>query len=136
MGCIFFLKCSKYTDFIILLFMLCECVCVKNTILILFFKGKHGEGGENGDNLFKKLCCLGVSREIGDTDRGNLWSQGYFFSLIFNDGPLDTFACCRGWGRRGKKGSQGQRLEKFRHTYLPGPQVLFVTSPLEQASVG
>ena len=45
---------------------------------------KHGEGGKNGDYLFKKLCCLGVSREIRDTDRGNLWSQGYFFSLIFN----------------------------------------------------
>ena len=21
---------------------------------------KHGEGGKNGDYLFKKLCCLGV----------------------------------------------------------------------------
>ena len=38
-GLYFFLECSKYTDFIILLFMLCECVCVcvTNTIIILFF---------------------------------------------------------------------------------------------------
>ena len=42
-------------------------VAQSRTRLKRLSSSKHGEGGKNGDNLSKKLCCLGVSREIGDT---------------------------------------------------------------------